>query len=183
MGDSASAKLDSCEMRWYVVCTKPNQEKQAELNIGRVGVGCFLPLLQEQKIIRRKPKTIVTPLFPGYLFVRINVSEHYRTVIYTRGVQRMVEFGSGPVEVDASVIDAIRSKMTDSKVYVLEKSNELKLNTGQLVQIKDGPLVGLEAVFMREMPGRQRAIVLLHALALQARAVVDIDQLAPYLAA
>jgi len=168
-------------MHWYVVCTKPNKEKQASLNIGRLGVGCFLPLLQEQKIIRRKPKTIATPLFPGYLFVRINVSEHYRTVIYTRGVQKIVEFGSGPVEVDPAVIDAIRSRMPDSDVYALDKAKEL--NSGHPVQIKDGPLAGLEAVFMRELPGRQRAIVLLRALALQARAVVDIGQLAPHLAA
>jgi transcriptional antiterminator RfaH len=170
-------------MRWYVVSTKPNQEKQAEQNIVRLGMGCFLPLLQEQKIIRRKLRTVITPLFPGYLFVQINLSEHYRTVIYTRGVQRIVEFGTGPVEVDASVIEAIRSKMMDSKDYVLGKSKELKLNTGQLVQITDGPLVGLEAVFMHEMPGRQRAIVLLNALALHARAEVGIEQLTPYLAA
>ena len=183
MSDSTSFKLSSCEMRWYVVSTKPNQEKQAEQNIVRLGVGCFLPLLQEQKTIRRKSRAVVTPLFPGYLFVQINVSEHYRMVTYTRGVQRIVEFGSGPVEVDASVIDAIRSKMTDSKVYVLEKSKELRLNSGQLVHIKGGPLEGLEAVFMHEMPGRQRAMVLLNAIALQARAEVGIDLLAPYLAA
>jgi transcriptional antiterminator RfaH len=183
MYDATSGKLSSCEMHWYVVCTKPNQEKQASLNIGRLGVGCFLPLLQERKIIRRKPRMVVTPLFPGYLFVRINISEHYRTVIYTRGVQKIVEFGSGPVEVDPAVIDAIRSRMTDSSVYVLDKAKELKLNSGQPVQIKEGPLAGLEAVFMRELPGRQRAMVLLHTLAIQARAVVEIDQLVPYLAA
>lgn len=181
MCEAFSVKLSSYDMHWYVVCTKPNQEKQASLNIGRLGVGCFLPLLQEQKIIRRKPKTVVTPLFPGYLFVRINVTEHYRAVIYTRGVQKIVEFGAGPVEVDPAIIDTIRSRMPDSDVYVLDEGKEL--NSGQLVQIKDGPLAGLEAVFMRELPGRQRAIVLLRALALQARAVVDVDQLAPYLAA
>nr|WP_281719739.1 transcription termination/antitermination NusG family protein [Nitrosomonas nitrosa] len=168
-------------MHWYVVCTKPNQEKQASLNIGRLGVGCFLPLLQEQKIIRRKLKTITTPLFPGYLFVRINVPEHYRAVIYTRGVQKIVEFGSGPVEVDSAVIDAIRSRMPDSDVYVLDETKGF--GSGQPVQIKDGPLGGLEAVFMRELPGRQRAIVLLRALAFQARAVVGVDQLVPCLAA
>ena len=183
MSEASTAKLSNCETHWYVVCTKSNQERQASLNIGRLGVGYFLPLLQEQKIIRRKIRTVVTPLFPGYLFVRINLSEHYRMVIYARGVQKMVEFGSGPVEVDPSVIDVIRGRMTDSNIYVLDKSKELKLSSGQSVQIKDGPLAGLEAVFIRELPGRQRAMVLLQALALQARAVVGIDQLAPYLAA
>lgn len=181
MADFLSGKFNSGEMRWYVVCTKPNREKQTELNIGRLGVGCFLPLLQEQKIIRRKQKTIVTPLFPGYLFVRINVSEHYRAVSYARGVQRIVEFGSGPVEIDASVIDALRSKMIDSNIFRLEKATEF--HTGHLVQIKDGPFMGLEAVFIREMPGHQRAMVLLHTLSLQARVVLGIDKIATSVAA
>jgi transcriptional antiterminator RfaH len=168
-------------MRWYVLSTKSNHEKQAEQNIRRMGVECFLPQLQEQKIIRRKVRTVIAPLFPGYLFVRINLSEHYRAVSYARGVRKIVEFGSSPVEVDTAAIDAIKSRMTDSKVCVLEKPKELR--SGQLVQIKDGPLVGLEAVFMCEMPGRQRAMVLLHTLALQARAVIEINQLIPYAAA
>ena len=177
MSDSLSDKLSSYEMRWYVVSAKPKHENQAEQNIGRFGVECFLPLLQEQKIIRRRARTVIGPLFPGYLFVRINLSQHYRAVNYARGVRKIVEFGSSPVEVDVAVIDAIKTRMVDSNVCVLERPQQLR--SGQLVQIKDGPLVGLEAVFMREMPGRQRAMVLLHALAIQARAVVDVDQLAP----
>jgi len=168
-------------MRWYVVSTKPNHEKQAEQNIRRMGVECFLPLLQEEKIVRRKIRTVISPLFPGYLFVRINLSEHYRAVTYARGVRKIVEFGSSPAEVDNTMIDAIKSRMAHSKVCVLERPKELR--SGQLVQIKDGPLVGLEAVFVREMPGQQRAMVLLHTLSLQARAVINIHQLAPYVAA
>ena len=168
-------------MHWYAVSTKPNHEKQVEQNIRRWGVECFLPLLQESKIIRRTKRTVISPLFPGYLFVRINLAEHYRTVTYARGVRKMVEFGSNPAEIDKGVIDAIKSKVADAHAYVMEKPKDL--GSGQIVQIKDGPLVGIEAVFMREMPGQQRAMVLLHTLAFQARAVVNIDQLALYVAA
>jgi transcription antitermination factor NusG len=66
-------------------------------------------------------------------------------------------------------------------VGVLKKPKEL--SGGQLVQIKDGPFVGLEAVFMREMPGHQRAMVLLRTLTLQARVALEINQLLPYVAA
>ena len=176
MANRLENKCNTGEMRWYVVSTKPNREKQTEMNIERLGVGCFLPLLQEQRIIRRKRRTTVMPLFPGYLFVRINISEHYRAVSYARGVRRIVEFGSGPVEIDASTIEAIRSKMVHSNIVRLEKATEF--HAGHLIQIKDGPLMGLEAVFMREMPGHQRAMVLLHTLSLQARVVLGVDQIA-----
>ena len=177
MSDSFSDRLRCCEMRWYVLSTKSNHERQAEQNIRRMGVECFLPLLQEQRIIRCKVRTIIAPLFPGYLFVRINLSEHYRAVTYARGVRKIVEFGATPVEVDIAMIDAIRSRVASPEVCALPRSKEL--SRGQLVQIKDGPFVGLEAVFMREMSGHQRAMVLLRTLALQARVVLEINQLTP----
>jgi transcriptional antiterminator RfaH len=146
-----------------------------------MGVECFLPLLQEQRAIRRKVRTIIAPLFPGYLFVRINLSEHYRAVTYARGVRKIVEFGAIPAEVDIAMIDAIKGRMASPEVCVLERPKEL--SSGQLVQVKGGPFVGFEAVFMREMSGHQRAMVLLRTLALQARVVLEINQLIPYAAA
>ena len=92
-----------------------------------------------------------------------------------------MEFGATPVEVDIAMIDAIRSRVASPGVCALARSKEL--SRGQLVQIKDGPFVGLEAVFMREMSGHQRAMVLLRTLALQARVVLEINQLTPCAAA
>ena len=87
-----------------------------------------------------------------------------------------MEFGATPVEVDIALIEAIKSRM-----YVLERPKEL--SSGQRVQIMDGPFVGLEAVFMREMSGHQRAMVLLRTLVLQPRVILEINQLIPYAAA
>ena len=50
------------------------------------------------------------------------------------------------------------------------------LAPGQVVKIQDGPLSGFEAVFEREMPDRQRVVLLLRALAYQARVVVPFEQ-------
>jgi transcriptional antiterminator RfaH len=103
-------------MPWYAVSTKPHQEKLAESHIKQCGIECFLPLLKERKIIRRTRKTVIEPLFPGYLFARFDLAKHYRAVSYATGVRKIVEFGSGPVELDATMIDAIKERLNNGYV-------------------------------------------------------------------
>jgi transcriptional antiterminator RfaH len=95
-------------MHWYAVSTKPHQEKQAELHIRQCGIECFLALLKVSKVIRRTRKTFIEPLSPGYLFAQFEVERHDRAVSYAAGVRKVVEFGSESVELDATMIDAIK---------------------------------------------------------------------------
>lgn len=159
-------------MPWYAVSTKPHQERQAELHINQYGIECFLPLLKETKIIRRTRKTVTEPLFPGYLFARFDLEKHYRAVSYATGVRRIVDFGSGPVELEVAMIDVIKERLSDG--YVTRHSDCLKL--GQLLHIKGGPLAGLEAVFMRKMTDRNRVLLLLNTLGFHARLAIDIEK-------
>ena len=159
-------------MPWYAVSTKPRQEKQAVVHIKQCGIECFLPLLKESKIIRRTRKTVIEPLFPGYLFARFELERHCRAVSYATGVRKIVEFGSGPVELDATMIDAIKERLSDG--YVMPHSEHFKM--GQILHIKGGPLAGIQAVFIREMTDRNRVLLLLNTLGLHAKVTMDIDQ-------
>ena len=159
-------------MHWYTVSTKPHQERQAELHIKECGIECFLPLLKTSKIICRTRKTVINPLFPGYLFAQFELERHYRAVSYATGVRKIVEFGAGPVELDVIIIDAIKERLNDG--YVTPQSERFKM--GQIVHIKDGPLTGFEAVFMREMTDRNRVLLLLNTLGLHAKLTLNIDQ-------
>lgn len=181
MRDSCSpSRLSSCDKYWYVVNTKPNHEWQAEQNIRRMGLECFLPFFKEARTVRRQRRTVNSPLFPGYLFVRINLSEHYRAVVYARGVRKIVEFGSTPVEVDAAIVNEIKLRVNGEE-HPLKNFDEM--TSGQLVRIMDGPLAGLDAIFVQEMSGSQRAMVLLRLLTIQARVVLGFSQIAPSVAA
>mgnify|MGYP001290723188 CR=1 FL=1 len=159
-------------MPWYVVSTKPHQERQAELRIAQWGIECFLPLLKVNKIIRRTRKTVIEPLFPGYLFARFYLDKHCRAVSYATGVRKIVEFGSGPVEVDTTMIDAIKERLNDGYVTLMS----VRPMQGQVVRIKGGPLAGLEAVFVRQMTHRNRAFLLLNTLGFHARLTLSLDQ-------
>jgi len=159
-------------MHWYAVSTKPHRENQAELHIKQCGIECFLPLLKESKIIRRTRKTVIEPLFPGYLFARFDLDKHCRAVSYATGVRKIVEFGSGPVELDATMIDAIKERVSDGYVTLMP----VRPMYGQIVHIKGGPLAGLEAVFIREMTDRNRVLLLLNTLGFHAKLTLNIDQ-------
>ncbi|TKB74852.1 MAG: hypothetical protein E8D46_04670 [Nitrospira sp.] len=159
-------------MPWYVVSTKPHQEKQAEAHIKQWGIECLLPLLKVSKVIRRTRKTVIQPLFPGYLFARFDLSRHYRAVSYATGVRKIVEFGSGPIELDERMIDGIREKLNNGYVTV----TPIRPVKGQIVHIKGGPLAGLEAVFVREMTDRNRVLLLLNTLGFHAKVTLDSDQ-------
>lgn len=158
------------KMHWYAVNTKPHQEHLAEFNLQRFGVETFCPLLKQSKVVRRRQQNSISPLFPGYLFARFRIEEQYRAVLYARGVRNIVAFGSTPATVDEEMIEAMKCRLRNGYVTVPVSI----FTPGQVVRIQEGPLHGLEAIFQREMPGYQRAVLLLRTLSYQARVVVDL---------
>jgi transcriptional antiterminator RfaH len=156
-------------MNWYAVHTKPKQENLVQDNLQKLGLETFCPLLQQDKLIRRKWQTVTGPLFPRYLFARFNLQAHYRAVNYSRGVKGVVAFGSVPAKVGEEMIEAIRSRTRNGCVTVQPSS----FTPGQAIHIQEGPLRGLEAVFEQEMDDHQRVVLLLHTLSYQARVIVD----------
>ena len=64
-------------MHWYLVHTKPRQEKCALENLQRQGFQCYLPTLLSEKLRQGVLTVVDEPLFPRYLFIRLG-----------RGIQR-----------------------------------------------------------------------------------------------
>ena len=159
-------------MHWYAVRTKPNQERQAELSVQRVGVETFYPQMKERRVIRRREQMIIGSLFPGYLFARLNMAVHYRAAKYARGVLDLVAFGSIPAIVDDEIIEGMRARLRDGCLTLPAPA----LTPGEVVRIQAGPLQGLEAVFEREMSDHQRVVLLLRTLTYQARVVLPFEQ-------
>ena len=157
-------------MHWYVIRIKPHQERLAEFHLKHRCIETFLPLLKMEKIIRRQNKTVVEPLFPGYLFARFDMNHQYRAVNFSRGVLNVVEFGSKPAEVSGALIEGIKSRMNDG--YVIPSTE--RFHQGQIVHITGGPLAGLEAVFVKELKEQHRVLLLLRALGLNAKLMMDI---------
>jgi transcriptional antiterminator RfaH len=160
-------------MNWYVVRTKRQQERLTAFHLGQLSIETFLPLLKHRKTLRNIERPVVEPLFPRYLFAKFDMKERYRAVSFSKGVHKIVEFGSKPAEVSDALIDGIKLRMTDG--YIVSETERFR--RGQVVQIAGGPLAGLEAVFIKELKDQHRVLLLLRTLGLHAKLTMDIDDL------
>jgi transcription antitermination factor NusG len=84
------------------------------------------------------------PLFPSYLFVRINIAHRVRA-LEVPGVVHIVSVGGKPVEVPDGEIECLRTAMQ------FRRSEPCSyLASGKRIRIKAGPLRGLEGVVVRQ---------------------------------
>ena len=99
--------------KWYVVHTKPRQEKLAEENLCRQGFHCFLPFAKNPNKIRaHRVKSVVEPLFPRYLFIKVNTqTQSMAPVKSTQGVVNLVIFGNTLADISAEIIERIQKKV------------------------------------------------------------------------
>ena len=161
-------------MNWFVVYTKPLQERRALENLERQGFEAYLPLISVQKVRAGRLAQVVEPLFSRYMFVRMDAgADPWGAIRSTLGVSRLLTVGNAPVPVPQGLVQALRA-------LEHERQGEPQglLSPGDAVRLVDGPLRGLDGVF--EQPdGQARAMVLVHVLSRPQRVSVEASHLAP----
>ena len=109
---------------------------------------------------------IAEPLFPYYLFIRLDrIASNWRPIRSTRGVLKLLTFGDEPVAVADNLIDILRQ---NASVSPEEGTANVYFRGGDNVEIIEGPFQDLKAVF-ESQKGEERAIVLLNMLHKQQR--------------
>ncbi|UTW49484.1 transcription termination/antitermination NusG family protein [Bacterioplanoides sp. SCSIO 12839] len=155
---------------WYVVLTKPRQEKRALHHLHEQGGEVFLPYLQVQKIRSGVLSEEQEVMFPGYLFLKSRSdSPLLNKVRSTPGARMLLRFGVNPVVVYQALIDSLRS-------HCFKGLSEEVFDVDQQVRINTGPFKDYLALF-KEYDGEKRAIVLLNLLDQQRELVVELTQL------
>ena len=159
----------SATRRWYSVYSKPQREKFAQFHLQSKGVEVFLPqLVMPQASVGSRR---VVPLFPSYLFVRIDVSSGESAyVVWSPGVKYLVSFNGVPASIDDNVIDYLKDR-ADSTGQIQASSN---LKPGQRVRVTGGPFEGLEALSEKPPDGRGRVKLLMNLLNRQVQAEIPI---------
>jgi len=150
---------------WFVARTKPNREDYAVRTLGLRGVTVFMPRIVEADCYLpavgfRQP----APLFPGYLFVNVDLETEYHRVIWAPGIRDLVTLGGSPVPVDDLVVEQLRLRCDEQGVVHVSSA---PLHRGDRVEIAAGPFAGLLATVETVMPRQRRIRLLIEFLARQ----------------
>ena len=163
--------------RWYAIQTKPRQEEVAHLNLERQGFRVYLPRIQLKKRRGSKWQVVIEPLFPGYLFLNVDLDrDNIAPVRSTIGVRAMVRFGVERVPVPDEVIEYLQRREAAAGAASDESPNPFK--PGDKVRILSGPFGGLEAVYEMDRSD-DRVLLLIDMLGRQSRVKVAVDDVAP----
>jgi transcription termination/antitermination protein NusG len=129
------------EHRWYAAYTRPHHEKKVVEHLQFRNVEVFCPLYRATRHWNNRCKVVIaSPLFPGYVFVRIAANERLR-VLELSSVVSIVSTQAGPTPLPDEQIERLRSglQMVSAEPHPL-------LTSGTRVRICRGPLAGLSGI-------------------------------------
>ena len=156
---------------WYVLHTKSRFENVVNDGLINKSVEAFLPKVQVRSKRRDRKAMITVPLFPGYLFVKTDLSPHnHLEIVKTTGAVRLIGTKNGPVPVSQTAIESLK--------IIVEGNNQVstgyRLKNGDRVIVVSGPFAGVSGIFVRYR-GQERVVVNIEALGQYASVEVHKD--------
>jgi transcription antitermination factor NusG len=150
-------ETDCTNPEWYVVHCMPFKEQYAATGLrAMLGLAVYLP--QVQSYFRGHVQR--APWFPRYLFARADLQiVPPSSINAVPGVVRLISVDSTPQPISFRVIEAIRQQVDQLNAQGGLPNHHFK--QGDSVRLRDGPLHGLEAVFVGPMEPSARVRVLI----------------------
>jgi transcriptional antiterminator RfaH len=158
------------ETSWFVLQTRPQKEEFVVQHLSNMNAPTFLPRIRVSIRAGRHMQTRITPMFPGYVFVQIDLERSPLQVRFVPGVRDFIRGEGAPKAIPLEIVEALRDRIGPGGVF---EQPPLHFERGDRLLIEDGPFKGLDAVFECEMSGSERVAVLLAAINLPARLVLS----------
>lgn len=160
---------------WYAVHTRSNFESRVAEDLQGKGIEHFVPSYEEVHQWKDRRKTVRLPLFPGYVFVRVQDSNESRIhVLRTRGVVRILGNGTAIEPVPEPEIEAVRA-IVNARTRCTPFPF---LSEGSPVRVIRGALAGLEGLLVK-IKNQTRLVVSVSLLARSVAAEVDAWNIEP----
>jgi transcriptional antiterminator RfaH len=145
-------------LHWFIIHTKPRDEHRVKEHFEGMEIETLLPLCRNYRFLQDRMRPVLNPLFPNYLFAKLELERHYYKVKWTRGVNRILGVGNEPTPISEIVIQMLKDRMgCDETVQLLDDLQE-----GNMVQITSGPLKDFVGVFQKGLSSGGRVRILLN---------------------
>jgi len=132
------------------------------------GLNYFLPVYRSVRRWKDRRKELDMALFPGYVFVNLNLRDRLG-VLQAPGVVQFVTFQGQPAVVPDSEIRALESSMSAG----LRPQPHPYLCQGARVRVKRGLLVGVEGIMIRR---KERFRLVLSIDLIMRSVVLEVDE-------
>ena len=161
------------QLPWFALHVRSRREALVADHLEGQGFECFLPLYKSTRRWSDRLKEVEQPLFPGYLFCRLNLSNR-GPVLMTPGVQQIVGFGRTPAAVEEREVESIRQVLSSG----LPSLPWPYLHVGEKVRVNHGSLVNLEGILVN-FKGSNRVVLSVTLLQRSVALEIDLAWLSP----
>jgi transcription antitermination factor NusG len=162
------ASADRLQSHWYAAHVCSRHEKQVARQLEERHVSCFLPVYRSVRRWKDRRKELELVLFPGYVFVHLDLKDRLR-VLQIPSVVRFVSFNGHPAPLPDAEIEVLVNGL--AKGIRAEPHPYLKV--GHRVQVKYGPLAGTQGILVRR---KDRFRVVLSIDLIMRSVAVEVDE-------
>lgn len=160
---------------WFVVHTHVNAEAKVARNLQRQGFEIYLPRYLKRRSHARKVDQVTAPLFPRYIFVRIDMAtQRWRSIQSTFGVAGLVLNGLEPAQLPSPVLCALRQR-EDESGYV--RLDQRRFVPGDKARVVAGAFAENLAL-VEGLADSDRIVILLDMLGRKVRVSIEADLVA-----
>ena len=161
--------MSTFDKGWYVVYTKPRHERKVACSLQKAGIDNFLPLTRKLRVWSDRKKYVSEPLFPSYVFVKLEDIPGYFNCLDIDGILYFVRTGNQIAKVNESII-------TNLKILIEKSSDNIEVTSeripaGSKLVIKNGVFTGFSCEVI-EYKGKETFVVRIELL--QRNILIDV---------
>jgi transcription antitermination factor NusG len=134
----------SPEVHWYATYVCSRHEKQVMSQLQERNVECFLPVYRSVRRWKDRRKELDLVLFPGYVFVHMDLKDRLR-VLQLPGVVRFISFNGHPAPLPDGEIETLSNGLANG----VRAEPHPYLKVGHRVRVRSGPMAGAQGILTR----------------------------------
>lgn len=158
---------------WFVLQTKPRNEKVVFRQVELKGVNAYLPIVEKIRIWSDRKKKIQIPLFPGYVFVHASEDERIKAISNTFGAIRYIFYEKRPAMIREREIELIKQALIEPEKIRIEEKN---IKKGDMIVVTYGIFKGMKG-YVNEFRGNYKLTVNLDELSYSFSIVLNSNEI------